>query len=483
MRNRSQSDVIGVVLLTLIVTVTVTASGGIALTEWQSDIGGEPLANIESTMSDDTLTLEHTGGSELNASNVVVRIDNGDATYSLAEFEDVDDTFTGGMRIEKNDLETRAGGVQLRVIHEPSRTMLHDELHDLGFRFLIGGKSGSVFMIPNTPVGYSAPEDAAVTVIDESEDSVLTVDEPNTNVTGLVTGGSATVEANDYTNLKTVDVQVIEPDQLSVRTHSLVSTDSETFEATGELTELGALDEADLYFRYRKQQPVTFNGEPANNSDDIIADGQFLTGPDGYTHSTDGYVHDNTPLSPGETRTYEFIGDDSQQYNDNNLYVTFRDRAWTEVGMFSSRDDAIEELPYRVHRFYLGDDFPNDQPFEVRVEYTDDGSTMNVYVQGTLTESVSELEEHETLYVSSYQDISRFIDPEYRLRMITAPTLSEPQSDRIERDVTAPTNYTTALDGLDPSTVYVAEAYSSVELDDRYINATGGRLAETTDAS
>src|SRR6056297_1338475 len=480
MRNRSQSDVIGVVLLTLIVTVTVTASGGIALTEWQSDIGGEPLANIESTMSDDTLTLEHTGGSELNASNVVVRIDNGDATYSLAEFEDVDDTFTGGMRIEKNDLETRAGGVQLRVIHEPSRTMLHDELHDLGFRFLIGGKSGSVFMIPNTPVGYSAPEDAAVTVIDESEDSVLTVDKPNTNVTGLVTGGSATVEANDYTNLKTVDVQVIEPDQLSVRTHSLVSTDSETFEATGELTELGALDEADLYFRYRKQQPVTFNGDPADNSDDIIADGQFLTGPDGYTHSTTGYVHDNTPLAPGTNRTYEFIGDDRPQYNDNNLYVTFRDREWTEVGTFRSGDDAIEEVPYS--RFYLGDNFPNNESFEVRVEYTDDGSTMNIYVQGTLTDSVSGLEAYDELYFSSYQDIAQFIDPEYRLRMITAPTLGEPQSERIERDVTAPTNYTADRDGLDPSTVYVAEAYSSVEVDDRSINASGGRLAETTDA-
>jgi len=66
--------------------------------------------------------------------------------------------------------------------------------------------------------------------------------------------------------------------------------------------------------------------------------------------------------------------------------------------------------------------------------------------------------------------------------MITAPTLGEPQSERIERDVTAPTNYTADLDGLDPSTVYVAEAYSSVEVDDRSINASGGRLAETTDA-
>src|SRR6056297_3594069 len=472
MRNRSQSDVIGVVLLTLIVTVTVTASGGIALTEWQSDIGGEPLANIESTMSDDTLTLEHTGGSELNASNVVVRIDNGDATYSLAEFEDVDDTFTGGMRIEKNDLETRAGGVQLRVIHEPSGTVLHDRLHDLGFRFLIGGKSGSVFMIPNKPVGYTAPTDASVTV---DNDSVLTVDEPNTNVTGLTTGGSTTVSANDYTNVKTVDVSVIDRDQLNVSTHSLTATDAETFEVEGELTDLGTLDEADLYFRYRKQQPVEFNGEPTNNSDAVISGAKYHTNPDGYGINS-SYLHDNTPLVPGMNRTYEFVVGDHPY---NELHVAFRDRVWTEAGTFVGGEDAID-VPRYDNRFEIKDELPENRPFDLRIEYSDDGSTVRMYFNGTEVESYDGFDEHHELYLSAtqYDDYAdEWIDPEDRVRAVSVPGFSDPRSERVTTTDTAPTNYSTELTGLDPDSVYFAEAYSSVEVDDQYINATGGKLA------
>jgi hypothetical protein len=100
------------------------------------------------------------------------------------------------------------------------------------------------------------------------------------------------------------DVVTFSTNSPIVETHDVSASGARAVNATGEVKDLGGLRRANLSFAYWPSR--IFNEQSTNNSDSVLADGEFWTnGADGYAHDND-YVHDNRPLEDGETRTYVF---------------------------------------------------------------------------------------------------------------------------------------------------------------------------------
>ncbi|MEA1930553.1 MAG: hypothetical protein U9O06_03275 [Euryarchaeota archaeon] len=465
MGTRSQSDVIGVVLLTVIVSLTVTATGAVTLTEWQNDLGGDPVTDIESELAVDRVELEHFGGDELNASETVVLLD-GKRTIPLEEFDGVGDQFVGGMQISNDEFEPLAGDVSLRVVHEPSQSVVHSETFGLEFLLLVEGETGPVFMYEEPSINYTLSDDAELTV---SDATVIDLDEDDSTITGTRTG-ETTLTADDGEETQTIDLSVIEPDELGITTVETNALGSDRIELTSELTELGALDETELFIRYRQQRPVEFNGKPDDNGDEVIAHGEFYEDPDGYTHG-DRWVHDNTRLLPGTNRTYEYYAESPV----SEIVATLRSEPETEETV-NSEEFAIDEIG---DFDFIRDDnnVPVDEPFEITVEYTDDGEEVRVYVEGQhewTWDNTNNIGDYDELYFSTREGGNT-------LRLISSPTIGEPKYDRVDSGVTSPTVDTSVLRGLQPDTVYFVEAHTEREITNGIVNATGETIAVQTE--
>ncbi|MFD1642417.1 type IV pilin N-terminal domain-containing protein [Halohasta litorea] len=466
MGTRSQSDVIGVVLLTVIVSLTVTATGAVTLTEWQNDLGGDPVTDIESELAVDRVELEHFGGDELNASETVVLLD-GKRTIPLEEFDGVGDQFVGGMQISNDEFEPLAGDVSLRVVHEPSQSVVHSETFGLEFLLLVEGETGPVFMYEEPSINYTLSDDAELT---GSDATVIDLDEDDSTITGTRTG-ETTLTADDGEETQTIDLSVIEPDELGVTTVETNALGSDRIELTSELTELGALDETELFIRYRQQRPVEFNGKPDDNGDEVIAHGEFTEDedPDGYTH--DGrWVHDNTRLLPGTNRTYEYYAESQV----SEIVATLRSEPETEE-TFESEEFAIEGIG---DFDFIRDDnnVPVGEPFEITVEYTDDSEEVRVYVEGQhewTWDNTNNIGDYDELYFSTREGGNT-------LRLVSSPTIGSERTEFVDTTDSA-TSFTGSVSGLQPDTAYFVEAYAEREINGQTINTTGETVAIQTE--
>ena len=479
MSDRSQSDVIGVVLLTLVISLSVTATGAVTVNEWQSDLGGDPIVDIESDLDVDRVELEHFGGDTLNASETVVLLNNNEVAIPLREFEGVDGQFAGGMRISNDEFEPVAGDVSLRVVHEPSQTVVHSESYGLQFLLLVEGEPGPAFMFEEPPINYTLSGEAELTV---SDSTVIDLNESNSTITGAELG-ETTLTADNGEKTQTIDLSVIEPGVLGIETIDTNSTAPDTIELTSELTDLEPIDETDLFIRYRQRQPVAFNENSTNNSDRIIAHGDFKYDPDGYAHA-DNWVHDNTPLVPGSNRSYTYYAPNKPDY----IGTSLRD----EPELTETRDRDEFEIDGLDGDFYFlsknGNNVPVNEPFNVTVEYTEDGKTVNVYVEGKLEQTWDEsynIGDYEELYFTTggSRDDLRLLSTRANGGSQTAPSstiLGEPQYERVTRSVESLRVDTSLFRGAQPDSVYAVEAHTEREITNGVVNATGGPMAVRT---
>ena len=212
-----------------------------------------------------------------------------------------------------------------------------------------------------------------------------------------------------------------------------------------------------LSVRYSKQRPVSFNGDPDDAGDNIIADGQFLEEPDGYTHD-EGRIRDRAPLVPGENRTYEYLSP-SQIY----AYQAIISDADGGVG-----NDYTTE-------------FPEGGRYNVTVEYTEDGSTLNVYIpESDIVFSFDVSDSEEVYFTSREVDAGDNIGPD-SLRLITASGPGPQQSTLVRADVENPATISQQLSGLESDTYYYVETYAEESVNGQLINVSDVGLAASTD--
>lgn len=135
-RDRGQSEVTGVVLLTAVVVVVVSVVGAVVLMEWQTMTESEPRANVHTDLTATTLTVKHMGGDTLAAAEVVVIVETSSGTERrpLTAFDGTREAFEPGsswvltLREENDPL---AGVATVLLVHEPSGTILHREKRDI----------------------------------------------------------------------------------------------------------------------------------------------------------------------------------------------------------------------------------------------------------------------------------------------------------------------------------------------------------------
>lgn len=129
---RAQSEVVGVLLFTGVIVVTVGLVATFVLSANQPT--EEPTVDLEATADASTLTLSHGGGDGLRALDVTVILAGGaDAEHGL-------DTFTvqqgdGDGRFEAGEVRTHSHGasdvLRVRVVHEPSNALLYRNALDV----------------------------------------------------------------------------------------------------------------------------------------------------------------------------------------------------------------------------------------------------------------------------------------------------------------------------------------------------------------
>ena len=392
MFDRAQSDTIGVILLTGILTVTITGAGGVVLTEWQSDIGPTPLADIDSEITPVEMTLEHMGGDPLAPNETTIVLVGSDANISLEE------------RFEPGETESWAfdrldGPVELRIFDDESGEVVYRRSHAVenpieDLILAVDGWTEPVYLLEDHPANYTVeqefkqgvPADATsranITVVDDSQ---LTVDEAETTMEGTDGGfeTTATVEVDNRTT--ETGIRVLDnPQQIEVRTLNATAVDLTSLNITGELANLDELPAANLSIEYVPLR--SFNGQPGDNGDTIISNGPFVG--TNYTHDS-GWIHDNDPIEPGTTRSYVYAGDPGSGFwRFRDSVRTTRDSNPTDVA-----GDIDEGLPF-------------DQQGTYRIELTlsEDGQSADVVVYDDPTGG-SEVESHLNIDVSSYSEL------------------------------------------------------------------------------
>lgn len=120
--ERSQSETIGVVLLTAVVVVVTTTAGVIILSENQSQLKDDPRADVTINATTAGIQIEHQGGDQFNASRirVLVTAESGDQEFILAEdFDPVggdSERFGPGDRWEQATGDSYSGELTIQVV-------------------------------------------------------------------------------------------------------------------------------------------------------------------------------------------------------------------------------------------------------------------------------------------------------------------------------------------------------------------------------
>ncbi len=140
--SRSQSEVIGVVLLTAVVVVLVGVIGAVVLSERLED-GETRIAvdvELEQNNSETLVTVRHRGGATVDAADVrVILYGNERAEFRLNAVEDPPaERFSAPStwqytinHTEPGQPEQFTGIVEVLVIYEPEGTVLDESVHEL----------------------------------------------------------------------------------------------------------------------------------------------------------------------------------------------------------------------------------------------------------------------------------------------------------------------------------------------------------------
>lgn len=130
--RRSQSEVVGVVLLTAVIVVLVSVIGVVVYAQFGSETESEPRVTITSEANESTLTLTHRGGDRFQAAAILVHLrGDGDDQFLLTE----NGTFVAGRddtAFEAGDIweyqHDRSSGDTLRVVivDLDSGTVIHE---------------------------------------------------------------------------------------------------------------------------------------------------------------------------------------------------------------------------------------------------------------------------------------------------------------------------------------------------------------------
>ena len=464
MFDRAQSDAIGVILLTGILTVTITGAGGVVLTEWQSDIGPTPLADIDSEITPVEMTLEHLGGDPLAPNETTVVLVGSDAKVNLEE------------RFEPGETESWAfdrldGPVELRIVDDQSGETIYSRSHAVenpveDLILAVDGWTEPVYLLEDYPANYTVEQEfeqgvpadvtgrANITVDDDSQ---LTVDEAETTIEGTDAGfeTTATVEVDNRTT--ETDVQVLDtPQQLQVRTLNVSAVDLTSLNVTGELANLDDLPAANLSVSFAPLRP--FNGEPGDNGDNIVSSGPFV----GSNYTVDsGIIHDNKPIEPGTTRTYTY------ELNSGSVYWTFRDSERT------IRDGS--RIDYDI---YKSGPISVDESGRYRIELTlsEDGQTADIvvydaWIGGSIADSDTNISvaADSDLYLSTYHNYGG----SDRLTSI----FDSSDTTRVVHDPAADTEgrFSEEISGLDPNQSYAVNTYAKREHNDARSTDSGSR--------
>ncbi len=120
--NRSQSETIGIVLLTAVIVVVTTTAGFFILTDVNEQTDGESRADLKITTNNSSLVIEHQGGDEFNASaiSVIVRTGDTEQQFVLADdFTTADgdpDRFSPGQRWEQATGDSYRGDIEVLIV-------------------------------------------------------------------------------------------------------------------------------------------------------------------------------------------------------------------------------------------------------------------------------------------------------------------------------------------------------------------------------
>jgi len=124
--NRAVSPVIGVILMVAITVILAAVIGGFVL-GLGGDLQSAPQAqiSIENVAGNGAFSISHEGGDAMTASDLVVNVDG-----SATNFEDTGfgtGEFSVGDSVE---ISTGGGEVTVKLIHEPSESVIAEETVD-----------------------------------------------------------------------------------------------------------------------------------------------------------------------------------------------------------------------------------------------------------------------------------------------------------------------------------------------------------------
>ncbi|MXV61872.1 hypothetical protein GS429_07345 [Natronorubrum sp. JWXQ-INN-674] len=264
---------------------------------------------------------------------------------------------------------------------------------------------------------------------------------------------NTTYEIRAAANELTGEIVTIETGE-TVKTLDATNTNTMGPVLHGEVTDLGGLNSANVWFEYR--QAGNLDWEPLayhKNTSEISADGDFWSSPNGWAHDGD-YAHLNDRIEEGETARYAYFEAGSG--------ANFRPHLRSEEYV---ADGSIDSTWSGSHKNIMND----EETVILRVEH--DGDQVQIYVDDTLEWTAKGIEE-EWVYFSSYEYSGS--SGESSLRM-----LGELQS--VDTPGTFNTEIETGVD-LDAGTEFEVRAVADGAPDDPITIETGNPV-ETVGAT
>lgn len=173
MSNRAQSSVIGVVLLTGVVIISITTIGVFWLGSIsdQADASG-PLVDVDVEVTDTNVTVRHRTGETVDLADVRVIVRNGSSTEEFrldagtVRGGDGDGTFEPSEDVVHSH-GLGSGTFEVVIVHDPSNTVIRREHENVGlgssdgisasFSYSPGSPETGEMMTVDTPVDPFAP--------------------------------------------------------------------------------------------------------------------------------------------------------------------------------------------------------------------------------------------------------------------------------------------------------------------------------------
>jgi len=128
--DRAQSETVGVLLLVAVVVILVVGAGAVVVSNWQATTASGSQVNIQSSLTNSSLTLEHMGGDTLSSEDVLVVVRTGGDDHTLTN-ESNSDEFGPGTRWQYGWSEPFEGEATLRIFDESTGTLLYERTYDL----------------------------------------------------------------------------------------------------------------------------------------------------------------------------------------------------------------------------------------------------------------------------------------------------------------------------------------------------------------